>query len=546
MEKKLLPYLVVLSALSVSLSAAFYSVTGIGKMFAGSQTNVMIMMSALEISKLVVASLLYQYWDKLNLALRFYYFIAVFVLMVITSGGIYGYLSSAYAETASKLEVIEKNVVVLDYKKDMWINQLDGVKSQKESLNENISELTKALSGNVIQYKDQKTGQIITTTSSANRKAFENQLNLSQERMNELSLKEVSINDSITKIELEKLDLETNTDIAAELGPIKYISRMTGRSMDEVVNWFIIALMLVFDPLAVSLVVGANVIFRNKRLEEEKEEKVIDLDKKIAEYEKVKGEFDERENEINLSKQELDNIKSGLEIEKAEIEDKLLKDIELKKSEALEEINTKRQELIRIEKEIAENKTKIESELIQNKSKIEEQLLNSKSKLESDIKERQNIALQEISKRQIDLKKKEEELLERENKLNQIESDIEKKNLSLNEKSSEIEKKNLEIDEKLESANKKLKELEDKESMLNRQIQSLKDRIEEENKKIEIEKSLIKEDREELKIELDNLQDMKSELIEKERYLESTRDNLEELHNEIKKWENSHWKIKKK
>ena len=83
MEKKLLPYLVVISALSVSLSAAFYSVTGIGKMFAGSSTNVMIMMASLEIAKLILASLLYQYWGKLNFMLKTYYFIAVFVLMII-------------------------------------------------------------------------------------------------------------------------------------------------------------------------------------------------------------------------------------------------------------------------------------------------------------------------------------------------------------------------------------------------------------------------------------------------------------------------------
>ena len=70
MEKKLLPYLVLLSALSVSLSAAFYSVFGIGKLFSGASVQVMIMMTSLEIAKLVLASILYQYWDRFNMLLK--------------------------------------------------------------------------------------------------------------------------------------------------------------------------------------------------------------------------------------------------------------------------------------------------------------------------------------------------------------------------------------------------------------------------------------------------------------------------------------------
>jgi hypothetical protein len=104
MKFKLLPYLVIISALTVSLSAAFYSVTGISKMFSGASIQVMIMMGSLEVAKLVLASMLYQYWEKLNLMLKSYYFIALFILMSITSAGIYGYLSSAYSETSNKVE----------------------------------------------------------------------------------------------------------------------------------------------------------------------------------------------------------------------------------------------------------------------------------------------------------------------------------------------------------------------------------------------------------------------------------------------------------
>lgn len=231
MEKKLLPYLVVISALSVSLSAAFYSVTGLGKMFSGASVQVMIMMSSLEIAKLVLASLLYQYWARLNKALKIYYFIALFVLMSITSAGIYGYLSSAYSDTLNKVETIDKQVKVLDTKREMFSTQLKDISSEKERLNQNIAELTKGVSNNFVQTKD-KSGNIITTTSAANRKVYEEQLKSSQKRRDDLGIKETALNDSITKIDLKKLDLETNTDLAGEIGPLKYISKLTGKSME--------------------------------------------------------------------------------------------------------------------------------------------------------------------------------------------------------------------------------------------------------------------------------------------------------------------------
>ncbi len=273
MERKLLPILVIISAVAVSLSAAFYSVTGLGKMFAGASMQVIIMTSTLEIAKLVVASLLYQYWDKLGRFLKTYLTIAVGVLMIITSGGIYGYLSAAYSETSNKLEVIDKNVAVYDLKRSRYQVQLDDIGIEKQSLSESIKELSKGLSNNVIQYKDED-GNIITTTSSATRKVLERQLDDSKAQRDKLSLREEALTDSITRIDLIKLDMETDSDIAAEIGPLKYIAELTGKTIDQVVNWFIIALMLVFDPLAVALVIAANTIFYNTKKEDMLEEKI--------------------------------------------------------------------------------------------------------------------------------------------------------------------------------------------------------------------------------------------------------------------------------
>ena len=102
LKSRIFPLIIAFSALSVSASAAFYSVSGLSKLFAGASLAVIIMASSLEISKLVTASLLYQYWDKLNKILRTYLTIATIVLVLITSMGIYGFLSAAYQEIANK------------------------------------------------------------------------------------------------------------------------------------------------------------------------------------------------------------------------------------------------------------------------------------------------------------------------------------------------------------------------------------------------------------------------------------------------------------
>jgi len=114
MRERIFPIIIALSALSVSASAAFYSVFGLSMLFAGASTQVIIMAGTLEVAKLVVASLLYQYWDRINILLRIYFLIATFVLMVITSGGIYGFLSGAYQETATQSEFMDRQVAIIE------------------------------------------------------------------------------------------------------------------------------------------------------------------------------------------------------------------------------------------------------------------------------------------------------------------------------------------------------------------------------------------------------------------------------------------------
>ena len=264
-QERILPLIIAFSALSVSASAAFYSVSGLSKLFAGARLEVIIMAGSLEVAKLVIATLLHRYWKTISKLLRVYLSTALVVLVLITSMGIYGFLSAAYQETANKAGNVEAQVTLLETKRDNFKEQLAGYNQEKESLNQSISDLRTGLAGNKIQYKDRETGQIITTTSSSNRRAFERQLDQALERQDVLNEKIDGVNQSIFNLETEIVEVETGNDLAGELGPLKYLSGLTGIPMDKIINYLLLVIIFVFDPLAIALVIAANFAFSQLR-----------------------------------------------------------------------------------------------------------------------------------------------------------------------------------------------------------------------------------------------------------------------------------------
>jgi hypothetical protein len=257
--KNVFPYIVYASAFALAGSAAYYSVFGLSKLFSAQALAVVIMAGTLEVSKLITASYLHRYWKRIGLLLKTYLVTAVFVLMFITSIGIYGFLVSAYQTTADQLTVLDKQVDVIELKRERFQTQLDEYSVEKKQLSESISELSKGLSNNVIQYRDKETGEIITTTSSSTRKVLERQLDDSKQQRNTVNLKIESLTDSITSLDLQVLDIESNNDVAAELGPLRYVAELTNQPMNQVVNWFILIFIFVFDPLAVTLLIAAQI-----------------------------------------------------------------------------------------------------------------------------------------------------------------------------------------------------------------------------------------------------------------------------------------------
>ena len=264
-KERTFPFLIALSALSVSASAAFYSVTGLSMLFAGASLAVIIMASSLEIAKLVIASLLYQYRNTLPKLLKIYLTIAAVVLVLITSAGIYGYLSNAYQKTADQTSIIDSKIASLETKKKLYENTRNNILQEKQSLSELKGTLSK---GSTTQYTDRK-GNLVVKSNNASIKQIEN-ASKSDEK---LSTKLDVANDSIFAIETKILEIKTTSTAESELGPLKYLSTLTGVSMDKIINWYILVIIFVFDPLAISLVIAANFAF--SRLQK-KPEQVIE------------------------------------------------------------------------------------------------------------------------------------------------------------------------------------------------------------------------------------------------------------------------------
>jgi len=290
-------HLLGLSALLIAGCAAFFSVYGIGQLFAGATTAVIIMASALEFGKLVAASYLQRYWKKINILMRIYVVIGVTVLIAITSGGIYGFLSSAYQETYQKFSINQNQIKFLEQKEKFYADDVARYEVEMERISTNIATLSNT-KANSIQVRDtsSNTGFRNTISTSGLRLAQE-RINVEEANRRDIMLKRNVASDSLQKYQLSILDKENDSEVSAELGPLTYIANLTGISMDNVVNYFILLLIFVFDPLAITLVIATNWVFEQESIKrrEEKVDKEIDDDVEVDEVKVDEVKVDEAE-----------------------------------------------------------------------------------------------------------------------------------------------------------------------------------------------------------------------------------------------------------
>ena len=340
-RKGLFPFIIAFSALSVSASAAFYSVYGLSKLFAGASFEVIIMAGSLEVAKLVTASLLYQYWNTINKSLRTYLTVATIVLVIITSMGIYGFLSAAYQDTYRQLTIKENQTSFLEQKRDFYQLDVNRYDEELKRISDNIGILSNAKS-QTIQVRDTSVaGGVRTTISTSELRLATKRIEAEEQNRKSVQAKREVAADSLQKYQLEILELENNFEVAGELGPLQYLSGLTGYPMDKIINILLLVIIFVFDPLAISLVVAANFAFdrafptRKKNLYGEKEPEpdiIYEEAFKEAEIAKKKVKLDlseEDETRMNIIGQ---NGNDGLHYdEKNNLDKKIIKKVVVKK-----------------------------------------------------------------------------------------------------------------------------------------------------------------------------------------------------------------------
>ena len=243
-----------ISSLFIASCAAFFSIIGIGMLFSGSALASMIMASSLEIGKLVATSFLYRYWTKTKLLLKIYLISAVVILMIITSLGIFGYLTSAYQQSAIESKLADDKILVINDQKKYTEDKINSAKKRIESIvalrNSQEARLGESMTNVVISRNPIQLAQIQEQTKELidkSEKDIESENGKIQKGIDELQ----SFDKKIAEIKLEagsKKDIQT----------FKFISEQFNVNMNTGVTWFIVALISVFDPLAICLLLAYN------------------------------------------------------------------------------------------------------------------------------------------------------------------------------------------------------------------------------------------------------------------------------------------------
>jgi hypothetical protein len=260
-----LKYLVGFSALIIAGCAAFFSVTGLGVLFSGASTAVMVMASSLEFAKLVAATYLKQKWEEIQGFNKWYLVSAVALLMLITSAGIFGYLSNAFQAQSLKLQQIDREIVVHSTKIDQNTTQITQLSTQISEFNKNQGKILDGgkVNSRLIRSIDNRDKEI----AKINKKISDLQDQTAKE------------NEKINEIKTSNIDLEK------EVGGFRFVAEAFGVELKNVVKFFIFLIVIVFDPLAVALIIAFNgMVGDKKRRQRQLLGEIIENDEKLGLY----------------------------------------------------------------------------------------------------------------------------------------------------------------------------------------------------------------------------------------------------------------------
>ena len=263
-----LKYLVGFSALIIAGCAAFFSVTGLGVLFSGASTAVMVMASSLEFAKLVAATYLKQKWDEIQGFNKWYLVSAVALLMLITSAGIFGYLSNAFQVQSLKLQQVDREILVHSTKIDQNTIQITQLSTQISEFNKNQG---KILDGGKVN------SRLIRSIDNRDKEIAK-----INKKISDLQDQNVEENEKINEIKT------TNIDLEKEVGGFRFVADAFGMELKNVVKFFIFLIVIVFDPLAVALIIAFNgMIGDKKRRQRQLLGEIIENDEKLGLYDNL-------------------------------------------------------------------------------------------------------------------------------------------------------------------------------------------------------------------------------------------------------------------
>lgn len=209
-------YLMLLMALIVAGCAGYFSVIGLSQLFAGSATMVIIMASILEVGKIVTTTALHKYWNDLAKTIKIYLSASVIILMIITSAGIYGFLSNAYQKTANKLEIHESGVNILEEKKIIFEKNISENNTIKDAKTKRIDQLN--------NLRLNQENRLDVATSNRAKNAVRNDISLANQEIQKLTAdiddlteKNKLLNDSVNKYSIQILSFKSSSDVAGEV-----------------------------------------------------------------------------------------------------------------------------------------------------------------------------------------------------------------------------------------------------------------------------------------------------------------------------------------
>jgi hypothetical protein len=305
-----LKYLVGFSALIIAGCAAFFSVTGLGVLFSGASTAVMVMAGSLEFAKLVAATYLKQMWGEIKGFNKWYLVSAVALLMLITSAGIFGYLSNAFQVQSLKLQQVDREIMVHTTKIDQNTIQITQLSTQISEFNKNQGKIIDGgkVNSRLLRSIDNRDKEI----AKINKK------------IGDLQDQNAKENEKINEIKTSNIDLEK------EVGGFRFVAEAFGIELKNVVKFFIFLIVIVFDPLAVALIIAFNGLIETKYQKRSRLlGEMVEYDQKLGLYDlddlmqenykdyKVYGDGiinENKENEINETN-EITSVRTPIDLD---------------------------------------------------------------------------------------------------------------------------------------------------------------------------------------------------------------------------------------